>query len=223
MRHRAVATDALSVTFRLAGLPSTITLYRDPAAIQFFSVDAQWGTAIDIDDDAGTGAPPLGADMLVMAHTPAQSVPCTSSTANTASSIVVDVLAWSIALNTFVPVNGATAIVSTDFSAHSITVSSDLNGPLGDLNAASRLLASITSFYQPAMGPPTVAQDTSSRLALDAPMTLPADDVQGCAAPCSSSADWYPMIDLVGVDARIVPGDSIFSDGFESPPPAVAP
>lgn len=219
----AAAADALSVTFGVAGLPSTITLCRDPTAIQFFSIDEQWGIGIDIDNDAGTGAPSIGGvDVLLMAHTPAQPTPCTPNTANTADSIVVNVLVWSAAQSTFVP-SDATATVSTDFSAHSITVSSDLSGPLGGLDAASRLLASTIGFYQPTMGAPAVAQDASSWFVPGAPLTLAANDVQGCTAPCSPSADWYPMIDLVGVAASIVPGDSIFIDGFESPPPSVAP
>ena len=221
----ARAADALSVTFDLAGLPTSITLCRYPGIAQFSPTDEQWNVAVDVDNDASTGAPQLGgADVILTTHTLVQESPCTPTIANTADSLVVDVLAWSADQNTFLPISAATT-VATDFSAHWITVSADLDGPLSGLNAASRFLVTTASAYPPTMGLPTIAHDDgvgTNWFALDAPVTLPAGDVQGCSAPCGPSADWYPLIDLIGSVASIGTGDAIFSDGFESPPSTIA-
>jgi len=196
----AQATNSLSAKFELAGLPSTITLCRDPAAIQAFGVDEQWQLGIDVDNNASTGAPPVGVDVIVAAVTMTPAAPCTSTTANTADSLAAGVFAWSDADQMFMPTD-ATATVSLDFVAHTITINTDLMGALSGLTPSSKLLVSTVGAYQPSMGAPTVALDgTSTAFHVDEPVTLPANDVQGCASTCSPGAPWYPLVDLVGME-----------------------
>lgn len=186
-------TNSLSATFTLANLPTTITLCRDPVAVAALRSDEQWFALIDVDGD-------FNVDVAVLVQTLGQQNGCTPVTANTAQSLEGTVLKWSAADNNFID-TGATVAISEDFTAHTITVTTDLAGALAGLSNASHYALGTAGVYTPsASGTPTSALDQSSSLQLGVPVTLPAGNVQQCTAPCSAAASWYPLVDLVGAE-----------------------
>jgi len=207
----ARAADSLSVTFDLADLPSTITLCRDPAAIAAFHVDEQWNIGIDIDNDTTTGLPGLGVDVIFGALTLPQFSGCAPTVADTASSLTTQFSVWDAGSNTFVP-SSALISIATDFVAHSITLTTEISGALSGLNDSSKLIASAGGPYQPTMGPPVMAGDSSPPFTLGTALTLPANDVMTCSAPCSPAASWYPLIDLVGMSASNANSQAAFGE-----------
>lgn len=191
-RAHAQATNTLSVTFGLADLPTTITLCRDPAAIRAFGIDEQWSATIDVDGDPSSGD--AGADAMLVVQTASPPLPCAPTSADTATSLVAAVLAWSDAEQTFVD-SGLSADVALDFVAHTITVTTDVAGVLTGLTNASRVLASTAGSYVGAA--PTFAYDQAGPITADETSVSPADDVANCTSPCGAAADGYPLVDFV--------------------------
>ncbi|MBX3690062.1 hypothetical protein [Dokdonella sp.] len=225
MSASSFASDGVSATFSLAGLPSTITLCRDSAAIAVFNYDAQWGVLIDVDNNTSTGAPIMGvgAEAYLLAHTPTQMLPCTPHEEDLADNLQIDLLLWDSVQNTFVP-SSQPAWVTADFDDHSITLGADVVGGLAALDGASIYLAAAQAPYVATLGNTAVpAADLAPAAAVGGPSrTFPAGDVMNCSAPCSPGAVWYPSVDLVGMVTAIGPGDTLFADGFESPDVAFA-
>lgn len=206
--------DMLSVTWTLADLPSTITLCRDPNAIAFssggFGADEDWQALVDVDANSGTGYG--GADVVLTAFTSIQSSPCSAVSANTVQSIDAGMLKWDPAQNTFVD-SGQTATLTLDLANHTISVAADISGALAGLSAASLIHMYAVGIYYPTGGPTLQAYDSNNATPLypDGSASLPSLDVQNCSAPCSTSATWYPLVDLTGVAATV----HIFQNGFE--------
>lgn len=174
----AQAENSLSVKLDLAGLPSTITLCRDPSAIAAYVTDEQWNVFIDVDNNTATGMPGYGFDVALASATLPQEVPCVPTSASTASSLVTAAFVWDAASSSFVPTE-ATVTITPDFVAHSITLTTDLSGALSGFNGSSRMFVSSSGAYQPTLGPAAVTQDGStSPFTLSTPLTLPANDVR---------------------------------------------
>ncbi|HSN00810.1 MAG TPA: hypothetical protein VLS52_07375 [Rudaea sp.] len=191
--------NTLSVTLNLAGLPASITVCRDPTAIQAFGFDEAWQIAIDVDNNANTGY--YGFDVLLQVQTPQQTYPCSPTSVSTSSALSAVMATWNSAQNQFVPSNLPATVVA-NVASNSMTVSADLSGPLANLTAQSRISIGTFGAYTPSGQSPTDASDsTSSPITIGTSATDPANDVQNCGAPCGTSASWYPLIDLVGASA----------------------
>lgn len=217
---------ALSVQFGLENLLTMVTLCRDPTAVAQFGSDGQWGVFVDVDNDAGTGAPlnGTGMDAILIAVTPFQPQPCTAHDATLATNLKAYVSYWDG--NTFVA-SAQRAWVTLDFNARTLTIASDITGVLSGVTGASKYWAATQAAYMQAP-PPNVlnalAMDPAPVLSVhDAAQTRPAGDVGNCNSTCSPAVSWYPMIDLVGIGASIVTGDGIFANDFEASPTATVP
>lgn len=191
--------NTLSVTLDLAGLPASITVCRDPTAIQVFGFDEAWQIAIDVDNNANTGY--YGFDVVLEVQTSLQTYPCSPTSVSTSSALSAEVGVWDSSQNQFVASN-LQATVAPDLGSNSITVNADLSGPLANLTPQSRISIGSIGAYTPTGQSPTDASDsTSSLITVGTATTDPANDVQNCSTPCGTSASWYPLIDLLGADA----------------------
>lgn len=193
-------TSTLSVTFSVADLPTSITLCRDTNAIAAFGVDEEWLIAIDIDDNAGTGDPATGVEVILLASTLPQTPPCTPTPANTQQSIVSGMYVWDQAQQTYVQSSQA-VIPGLDFNANTLTLSTSVTGPLDSFSALSRIYFLTQASYTPGNGNPTTAYDSAESVHAGGAGTDPANDVQACESPCTTGAPWYRLIDLVGISA----------------------
>lgn len=197
---QAHATNSLSVSFAVANLPTTISLCRDQAAIGAFGADETWQAAIDIDNNDATGQG--GIDVVIMAETLPQPPTCSPSIANTGSSLVAGLLAWSAASNDFVD-TGQTVAVAADSGQNSLTLSADIDGALAGLTRTSSIFGATSGAYSPASGAPLRARDASgAAIVVGQTAALSSGDVQECVTPCSAAASWYPLIDLTTFGAR---------------------
>ena len=196
----AAQANSLSVSFALANLPQTITLCRVPTAIGVFGFDERWQVAIDVDDNAATGDPNTGIEVLLAASTLPQSTPCAPTSATTQQSIVASMYAWDQAQQTFVQ-NSQVVNLSLDFTAKTLSMSTSVSGPLDAFSALSRMYFFAQASYLPSNGNPNLTYDVAESIHVGASVVDPPNDVQVCESPCSSGASWYPLIDLVGVSA----------------------
>lgn len=191
--------NTLSVTLNLSGLPASITVCRDPIAIQSLGFDEAWQIAIDVDNNANTGY--YGYDVLLLVQTPQQTYPCSPTSISTTSALSTEVAVWDSAQNQFVS-SSLQATVTPNLASNSLTVNADVSGPLANLTPQSRMSIGSVAAYTPTGQSPTDASDNiASPVDVGTAATDPANDVQNCGAPCGTSASWYPMIDLLGASA----------------------
>lgn len=195
-------SNTLSVTLSLASLPQTITLCRDATAIQAFGVDEQWQAGIDVDANSATPVGSLqGIETILVAQTLSQNYPCAPTSAGTQASVVAGLFVWDSIQNNYVqssvPVN-----LSFDFTAHTITMTAPLTGPLANLNGTAPIYALTQGSYTDPNGTnPTSAYDNGNAFTSLSGMTDPAGDVLQCSSPCGALTTWYGLIDLVGASA----------------------
>ena len=190
--------NTLSVTLNLAGLPASITVCRDPIAIQAFGFDEAWQIGIDVDNNPSTGD--SGIDVLLQVQTPQQSYPCSPASIGTTSALSAVVATWNSAQSQFVTSNLPATVVA-NLASNSMTVSADLSGPLANLAPQSPIYVGAAGSYTPTGMSATLAYDNMPYIAAGTTATDPTGDVQSCGAPCNPSVSWYPMIDLVGASA----------------------
>jgi hypothetical protein len=195
--------NTLSVTLSFVNLPTTITLCRDQAAARQYGLDEEWPVLIDVDNNLNTGDPnSSGADVMLLAETFPQTNSCVPSPGmNTQQNLVSGVLTWNSSQQAFVN-SGAPANLGLDFTAHTMTISTDVAGPLTNLSQQSRIFLATYATYSPTGLSPTYAYDSSAAIAPNSSVTDPALDVLQCTAPCSQNASWIQMIDLVGLAAN---------------------
>jgi hypothetical protein len=118
---------------------------------------------------------------------------------NTADNLQVDYGVWDSGSSMFVE-SGITPTLSLNGSTMTLTV--PLSGPLGNLSPQAIVNLGAAASYTPSSGPPTIAQDSVSAIGPNGSATDVSNDVSGCSAPCSTSASYYPLIDLVGASAK---------------------
>lgn len=219
---RSAQANTLSATIDLANLPSTITLCRDPA-VATYQVDEQWLVGIDIDNNpaspSGTYAYD-GAEVLLYANTLPQNAGCSPTNASAASSIVAGMQVWDATQQNYVD-SGQTVNVAVDPVGSALIISADVSGALANLTSVSRFFEVDTGGYTPlgsGNNGPATAYDDSVGIPIPAGygLILPANDVQGCSAPCSTSAPWYSLVDLVGFSVNT-------TSPLPSPPPPYKP
>ena len=192
------AVPTLTATLTVVTMPSTITLCRDPAAIQAFGSDAQWQVFVDVDDNTGTGDA-FGSDALLLVGTTPQDGSCSPHSANTQDSLLAGVFVWDENQATFVN-SGAGASVVIDAVAGTMAITADIAGPLQGLSGSASLRVSALSTYIAAGTGPTFAADGALG-SFAAPSSDPAQDVQQCTSPCTQTASWIKMIDLTAFSA----------------------
>jgi len=199
--------NSLSVTLQLANLPTTITLCRDPTAIQTFSFDEGWQVGIDTDANPATpgvasdGTNSGGVEVVLVAETLQQTYPCSPHTASTQSSVIAAIGVWDRTtpggyMPSDIPVN-----LSFDFTARTITMTAPLIGPLANMKGIASIYTGAQGSYTPTGSTPNVAYDNGGTFSTLSGMTDPAGDVQQCSAPCSPTASWYGLVDLLGASA----------------------
>ncbi|MBS0486189.1 MAG: hypothetical protein JSS13_02515 [Proteobacteria bacterium] len=197
--------NSLSVTLQLADLPSTIVLCRDPTAIQVAGdVDESWFVGIDTDANPATpGGNSDGIEVIIGANTLQQASSCSPHTANTQSSIVGgDLGVWDTSQQNYVD-SGIPVSVALDFTAKTITMTAPLIGPLANMKGIATLYAGTEGVYTATSNGSvtTFAQDNGNAFTTLSSMTDPAGDVSQCSSPCSPSASWYGLVDLLGASA----------------------
>lgn len=196
---RSTQANTVSATINLAGLPSTITLCHDPAAAGTYGADEQWVVGIDVDANSATpsGANAArGAEVLLVAQTTPQNPGCTPTTVSTASNIIAGMLVWNATQQNYV--TSSTQPVNLTFGANSFTLSADVSGALANLSSASDFWEFDQGAYTSGATPTSAYDGTTTLITTGYGLTLPAGDVQGCSAPCSPTAPWYQLVDLVG-------------------------
>jgi hypothetical protein len=195
-------SGTLSVTLSLVDLPTTITLCRDQGAARQYGFDEEWPVLIDIDNNLNTGDPnSSGADVVLLAETVPQTTSCVAAPGvNTQQNLISGVLTWNAAQQAFVN-SGAPTSLGLDVAAHTITISTDVAGPLANLSQASRIFLATYATYTPTGLSPTFAHDNSAAIVPNSTVADAAADVLQCAAPCGQNASWIQMIDLVGLSA----------------------
>jgi hypothetical protein len=191
-------TNTLSVTLGVAGLPPTITLCRDPTAIQTFGVDEEWEVAIDVDNNPNTGQG--GIDVILAVATPNQNYPCSPTSASTQQRLETEVAVWNSSQQTFID-SGQTATLALDFNAHTMTVITDVSGALAGLTTLSPIRAVSAGTYTSSANGPSFATDNAGPITVGNSIATAANNVQFCTAPCSTGASWYPLVDLVSLGA----------------------
>ncbi len=189
--------NTMSVKLTLSGLPSTITLCRVPSAIAVFQVDEQWLIPINVDANVSTGDA-SGIDVELIVETMQQSSGCTPTSASTMSALVAGVIVWDPLTQNFVN-SEQVAILSLDFVANTLTITTDLSGVLASLSPQSLIYAGSFATYTPTSQPATYAFDKAGPIHVgDSIVSLP-NNVMQCTSPCSPASSYYPLIDIVGV------------------------
>lgn len=200
----ATQPNSLSVTLQLANLPTTITLCRDSTALQATGgMDEIWEVGIDTDANTATpGGQSGGVEIILGISTLAQVTPCSPHTANTQSSVVGgDLGVWSSSQQNYVD-SGIPVGVALDFTAKTITMTAPLIGPLANMKGIATMYAATEGVYTDPNGTrPTFASDNGSAFTTLSGMTDPPGDVSQCSSPCSPTASWYGLIDLLGASA----------------------
>jgi hypothetical protein len=213
-RSVLAATNSISVTLTLDDLPQMLTLCRDSNAIKTFGVDEEWDAFIDVDGNSNTGA--NGFDVELTIDTLPQNYPCTATSANTQQSLVASVAVWDTSQSTFLP-SDQTAVVIPNFTAKTLTITTDVSGALANLNTGSTITVQSVGPYTPsAMTTPTLAQDIANTIVAGTSTTDPMNDVEDCSAPCSTTVAWYPLIDLTGFSVST-------TSALPAPPPPPPP
>lgn len=200
----AAQPNSLSVTLQLASLPTTITLCRDSTALQATGgMDEIWEVGIDTDANPATpGGQSGGLEIVLGVSTLQQVTPCSPHTANTQSSVVGgDLGVWDSSQQNYVD-SGIPVSVALDFTAKTITMTAPLIGPLANIKGIATLYAATGGVYTDPNGTiPTFAGDNGNAFTPLSGMTDPAGDVSQCSAPCSPTASWYGLVDLLGASA----------------------
>lgn len=197
-------SNSLSVTLDLANLPQTITLCRDPTAIQALGgIDEQWLAAIDVDNNPATPSGTYaiaGVDVLLVAETLPQQSSCSPTNGNTSTSILAGVFVWDSTQQNYIQ-SSASVDLNFDFAAHTMTMTAPMTGALANLKGAAPIYVATSGSYTMTPSSPTNAYDNGSPFSPSTSMTDPAGDVSGCSSPCGTGASWYGLIDLVGASA----------------------
>lgn len=205
----ARAVDAAPVTFdfKLASIPGTITLCRDPVAAQAYGVDHEYLAYLDLDGSTATGDPATGAETLLIVTTLGQSNPCSPHSVSASAAFVAAMVIWNNGAWDYA--NPISLTTSVDTATATLSAfGDDGTAPLSGLRAASRVQPAAFGTYSSA-GTPKIANDNvavfTRGTAPGSSASDPAGDVQNCSSPCSAAANWYPLVDVLGVTVSSTP------------------
>jgi len=194
----AADTRKLSVTLSVSDLPTQVTLCRDEAAIENFSVDGGWQILIDVDGSNATGN--NGIDAVIQANTTPPGTPCDPSVVATEGNVYAGLYAWDEGngfSDTGVPVQ-----VHLDFVANTVRVSVPVTDVLTNLSSVSDMAAIGFAGYT-SMAEPLQITDSTASIHTGNSIADPEQDVVDCNLSCTTNTDWYRMADLTGIRAAI--------------------
>jgi hypothetical protein len=199
----------VKVEFDLAGLPSTITLCRNPALfVANTDADSLWLAWIDVDTNPATGDE-NGFDAVVFVYTTPQNPGCVTNAQPTASSIFGEIDTID---NQGRTTYAGDAAISIDTASGKITAAVPANNAaLKGLSKTSTAAMTAAALYTSGQTP--YAQDNGGPFAINTAFSDPVHDLSNCSGSCSTGVSWYAQTDLVG--GSIVRADRVFSSGFQ--------
>jgi hypothetical protein len=199
----------VKVEFDLAGLPSTISLCRNPALFTANTdADSLWLAWIDVDANPATGDA-NGFDAVVFVYTTPQNPGCVANAQPTAGAIFGEIDTID---NQGLTTYAGDAAISVDTASGKITALVPAgNVALKGLSKTSTAGMTAAALYTSGQTP--YAQDSAGPFAINAAVSDPVHDVTNCSGSCTTGVSWYAQTDLVG--GSIVRADRVFSAGFQ--------